>query len=143
MVLQWTSEHDGTGKVLGTARVSSFAGAGSAWLEDGDLIDFADACRVYPLAENGPRPQLVGGVVGNGDSGPTLSVRLVPSGPLGQVGVSIRLASTNYVGHQWRTNAVDISLLTTYQQVRRFANEFSRAVTGQGGEARLVEAALS
>ncbi len=126
-------DDDETGVLTVHVRFGGFAGHSRAWFSDGDLLQFADRLLTYPLGDE--RFQISGGY--QNDDGRTeehvgLTVRAV--GYRGRVGMLVHLATPPDhadVEHGAPLGEVRLELTTSYEALRRFAQEIRRLVEGK------------
>jgi hypothetical protein len=127
------------------ASVNGFAGRSSAWLGPEPIIEFAAGLSRYPLDASRP-PSLIGGYGADPTSGegPVDTVRLEarPVGAYGQVGITIylsdRLAPVPRPRHE-----ITSELLTSYERLRRFAQDLDAVGKGAAIEATLESDVLA
>jgi hypothetical protein len=136
-------DDDGTGELTVAARANGFAGVGSAWFSAEELATFASRLTTYPLSE--PAPAIAGGYFGSERgvlSQEHVGISAYPLGRRGEIGVTVRLATPQReTDSPFSHHAVQLELLTTYEHLARFAEEFGALVRGEIAEAVLDEQA--
>ena len=141
--LEWASDDssDGTGQLFGEAASTSFAGKSEAWFNDSALLEFATRCESYPL-DTKRLPSLSSGYGSGDEMMTTLAVDIYPIGSAGQVGVRVQLASwysTFPADRPLARCGVELEVLSSYNELRRLAEQLRHAVQAGGGRARLAE----
>jgi hypothetical protein len=133
-------DDDGTGRLVVHAAANGFAGEGAAWFSIEELERFASQLRTYPLIEGGAA--IAGGFFDNSARGVLsqehVGITVRRLGETGQLAVQVRLA-TEVREHDRAEarNAVRLELLTTYNQLERFARDVVALLKGRKDEARL------
>lgn len=130
---------EGYARLTVLATANGYAGSSSAWLGPQSIAEFAAHLSMYPLDPSRP-PTLIGGYGADPQSGegPVDTIRLEarPVGAYGQVGITIylsdRLAPVPSPRHEVRAE-----LLTSYERLRRFAQDLDAVAYGSAPEATL------
>jgi hypothetical protein len=136
------SGSDGTGKLTVTVRAGGFAGTGSAWFQERELLELARRLSAtYPLPPEG-LPALRGGYWSDATPGtlaqPHVELRFYPLGPLGTVACRVELATP--VEQTDRASAqasVGVELLTSYEPLAKFGHSLEALVLRRASEAVL------
>lgn len=141
--LTFAPDDDGTGELSVSVSVGSFSGSSSAWFAHADLVAFGQSlARAYPLQAGNPI-ELQGGYWGQ--SGNVLEqlhvgLRFYPVGSLGTVGCRVQLATPLQRGNRPdQQSSIAVELLTSYEQVRAFAQALVELAQGQTDVAVLNE----
>ena len=116
-----------TGELTVEVAFRGFAGTSSACFDQGDLLAFAERLLTYPLGDEPLR--IWGGFAEPDVVHVGLTVRAI--GRRGQLGVLARLAAA------YETREVTVEVPTSYEALRRFAEDLARLVRGAADEARL------
>jgi hypothetical protein len=136
------ADSDGTGKLIAEVASSGYAGRGGAYFDLQRLAEFAQELRAWPLSQSNP-PYIEGGFWSQDKRDVLeqlhLSIRAYPIGSKGQVGIRVRLADPPL----WpddrleSQNVADIEIMTSYEELQRFANDLKLVI-----ESKLDEAVL-
>lgn len=143
LILEWAPDDssDDAGQLFGEAASTGFAGKSEAWFNDSFVLEFATRCESYPL-DTQRLPSLSSGYGSGDEMMTTLAVDVYPVGSAGQLGVRVQLASWYSTLPAERPLArceVELEVLSSYNELRRFAEQLRQAVQAGGGRARLAE----
>ena len=137
-------DSDGTGELFAKVSANGFSGTGSAWFDCLQLAHFAEElAAAYPLPAN-KKMQLEGGYWSKSEpliEQLHLGLSFYPIGSTGKVGCQVSLA-TPCGPDQARPESqatVRVELITSYEQVRVFANALEMLAKGTANEAMLTE----
>lgn len=129
-------DDDETGVLTVEVRFGGFAGESRAWFSDGDLLEFADQLRTYPLGEQ--QFHVSGGYRTDDGVDEHVGMTVRAIGFRGLTGVSAHLATPpDRVAYGASVSEVRVEVLTSYEALGRFASELTDLVAGKLGEAWL------
>lgn len=142
--LQFEPDHDGTGELFAAVRCNGFAGAGSAWFDESELVEFAEKlAAAFPLPADSPLG-IRGGfwnTAGGDIQQEHVGLSFYPVGGLGRIGCRIVLCTPIHQHDRPASqSSVATELLTTYERLGAFARALKSLVTGGIDEA-VLEAA--
>lgn len=129
-------DDDGTGVLTAEVRFGGFAGESRAWFSDGDLLEFADHLRTYPLGEQ--QFHVSGGYRTDDGVDEHVGMTVRAIGFRGLTGVAAHLATPpDRVDYGASVSEVRVEVLTSYEALGRFASELRNLVAGNLQEAWL------
>lgn len=117
LTLSYELEGDGGGLLQARVAFAGFAGEGSTWVAEGDLLAFAESVVKYPL------DAAAAAVMLGHDEHPddvTLQLLVRPVGGRGQLACRVRLASQASDYLQLGANRVIVEVLTTHERLSEF-----------------------
>ncbi len=139
--LRFSPDTDGTGELLAEIHSNGYAGSGSAWFGEAELVELAKKLAVaFPLPADS-RLGIRGGFwskSGGGIEQEHVGLTFYPVGSLGRVGCRVVL-STPVHEHDRPDgqSSLAVELLTTYERLGAFARSLELLVTGGVDEAAL------
>jgi hypothetical protein len=129
-------DDDGTGVLTVEVWFGGFAGESRAWFSDGDLLEFADQLRTYPLGEE--QFHVSGGYRTDAGVDEHVGMTVRAIGFRGLTGVVAHLATPpDRVNYGASISEVRVEVLTSYEALGRFASELTDLVAGRLEEAWL------
>lgn len=142
--LQFKPDTDGTGELIAEIRSNSFAGAGSAWFGEAELVELAKKlAAAFPLPADSPLG-IRGGfwsTTGGSIEQEHVGLTFYPVGGLGRVGCRVVLCTPLYEHDRPEgQSSLVAELLTTYERLGAFARALELLITGGVDEA-VLEAA--
>ena len=143
LTLRIEYEDDSGIELAASAASGAFSGASAAWFSRQKLIEFANRLgSTYPIPA-GECIEIRGGYAGPRDEDDNeihLLVALRPINHRGTVGCEIELSSDRFGGgNQSFQQRCHMELWTTYEEIRRFADELSQLLAGTRKDANLDE----
>ena len=143
LTLRIEYEDDSGIELVASAVSGAFSGASTAWFARQKLIEFANRLgSTYPIPA-GECIEIRGGYAGPRDEDDNeihLLVALRPIDRRGAVGCEIGLASDRFrSGTRYFQQRSRMELWTTYEAIRRFADELSQLLAGTREDANLDE----
>jgi len=147
LVLQFDSDEDGTGELFAEVRANGFSGNGSAWFDKINLLEIIDRLDEYPI-KIGSHPIIEGGFWGNSQSESAITeehlyISFYPIDSRGNLGVRVRLMGERY--SETRNDSIHrvaVELMTTNEEVSKFAKRFRNLVEGKESKVILNEAKI-
>ena len=141
IVIYFDSDEDGTGELFVEANSNNFAGNSSAWFNKTELLDFANALTVYPLAENN-LPKLASGFWRSNVKGELKEEHLVisvyPIDGVGNLGVQVKLATQRWSEMCPESqHLVRLEITTNYNALETFSKELVVLINGRVENATL------
>ncbi|MBQ0933872.1 hypothetical protein [Ideonella paludis] len=139
--LQFERDTDGTGELFAGIHSSGFAGSGSAWFLETELLELAKKLAVaFPLPDDAPLGMHGGfwSKSGGGIEQEHVGITFYPVGSTGQVGCRVKL-NTPVQEHDRAEgqSSLTVELLTNYEQLGAFARSLERLAIGGADEAVL------
>jgi hypothetical protein len=132
--LQFRPDTDGTGELFAEIRSNGFAGCGSAWFGEGELVELAKKlATAFPLPADSPLGIRGGFWSKSGDRIEQEHVGLTfyPVGSLGRVGCRVVLSTPVHEHDRSEgQSSLAVELLTTYERVGVFARVLELLVSG-------------
>jgi hypothetical protein len=130
--LRFLPDAEEFGKLLAQVRVGDFAGAGAAWFGVHRIDAFAESLCSYPLPATEPLTLAGGYGRKKKRDQENLAIVAYPVASRGQIGVQVRIATELQRGDRRSSQAaVQVELLTTYESLRRFANQLRLLAHGE------------
>lgn len=140
LVLRYVDRGDGYGGLETRVSSAGFTGHSMAWIDEDELLRFADELLVYPMVE-GYVVELSGGYASDArhPAEEHVGLRVQARGTRGQVGVTVHLQSDLATGppNRWTPSEVRVEVLTSYEALGRFSSELRHLVGGTSDDARL------
>jgi len=141
LVMQFSDEGDGTGRLWVSGSANGFAGTGQSWFGTQELKDFAQALARYPLSENHP-PTLSGGFFVPDKAEleqEHLFLQVYQADGWGHLRIQVRLATEVWPPDPIRTqHRVQLEIRTTYQALLEFSRMLQAVIQGKAEEAVLI-----
>ncbi len=139
VIVRWSADDDGTGKLHVAAATHGFAGTSGAWFNRQSVLTFAHALAGYPLPQDGSCCLSGGfGEHGGQPAQEHVGIAVGVVGSKGQIGFRVHLATE--APPDTRPEArhdVRLELLTTYQRIAEFSGDLAAVVEGTWPEAIL------
>lgn len=141
--LQFRPDTDGTGELFAQVHSNGYAGSGSAWFSESELVELAKKLSAaFPLPADSPLG-IHGGFwsqSGDGLEQEHVGLTFYPVGAVGRVGCRVVL-STPVHGTDRRESqsSLAVELLTTYEMLGTFAQSLEQLATG-GADKVVLEA---
>lgn len=139
--LRFDPDTDGTGKLFAEIHSNGFAGTGSAWFGEAELVELAKKLAVaFPLPANSPLG-IRGGFWSKSAAGieqEHVGLTFYPVGSIGQVGCRVVLSTPVHEHDRPEAqSSLAVELLTTYERLGAFARSLEQLATGGADEAVL------
>jgi hypothetical protein len=147
LILKFEADDDGTGELFAEVTSNGFSGNGSAWFDKTNLLGIIGRLNEYPIkSEN--YPIIEGGYWGSSQSESKLKeehlyISFYPIDSRGNLGVRVRLVGERYSETRKESiHRVAVELMTTYEEVSKFAKRFRNLIEGKESKVVLNEAKI-
>lgn len=143
--LRFEPDTDGIGELFASARCERFAGAGSAWFREAEILAFATQLRAcFPMAQ-GTELRLEGGHWESSISGTVLKevrlgIRIYPVGSTGAIGIHLRLGEPAYEQQRPESRRqASFELMASYEDLARWGAQIQHMLQSPASSASLFQ----
>ena len=141
LILRFSDDGDGTGKLLATAESGGFSGLGGAYFAVSEIERFASAISQCPLPER-ERCSIASGFCSRAKPGileqEHLGIQVYPIDSRGHIGVQVRVSTELWDGMRPESQqSSKVEIITTYQALAEFSEKVLAITRGSVKEAIL------